>query len=231
MMFDLFSTFDESNFSQWSSNWMILFWVLGMLSLFASCYCIRKSLLHGFILMIIRVFWGVSSVRSGGGKKLGGFYIILVSVFVCVMVGNLFGLAPYVFSWTSHMAVAFSLAVPLWLAIVVSSLEWSWERTVAGLFPAGSGLALSPILVVSETVSNFLRPMSLGFRLSINMTAGHIFLGVCGGAALWSWVTGSLLGALSWVAAMGLTAVEWAVCFLQSYIFFLLLTLYLMEHA
>lgn len=231
MGFDLFSVFDESNFSKWRSNWILVIWMLSILLIFLGLFLLKKGVLYGFVILTMRIFWGVSSVRRGGGKKLGGFYLILMSVFVCVIVGNLYGLAPYVFSWTRHIVVAFSLAVPMWVSIIIRRISWRWERTVAGLFPAGRGLALSPILVIRETVRNFLRPISLGFRLSINMTAGHIFLGVCGGAALWRWVTGSLIGALSWMAALGLTLVEWAVCFLQSYIFFLLLTLYLMEHS
>nr|YP_008815689.1 ATP synthase F0 subunit 6 [Laternula elliptica]AGZ13058.1 ATP synthase F0 subunit 6 [Laternula elliptica]AQZ26138.1 ATP synthase subunit 6 [Laternula elliptica] len=231
MSYDLFSVFDESNFSQWSSLWMLALWGLVIYGFFGGAHSITSNGWSGFTISLKRVFWGVSPVRDGGGKKLGGFYIILISVFIFVLGGNLYGLLPYAFSWTSHMVVAFSLAIPMWVSIVVSGFTWNWGRMAAGLFPAGSGLGLSPILVVSETVSNFLRPMSLGFRLSINMTAGHIFLGVVGGAALWSWSTGSLVGLLSWGAVLGLTLVEWVVCFLQSYIFFLLLTLYLLEHS
>lgn len=46
--------------------------------------------------------------------------------------------------------------------------------------PLGAPLVLAPFLVLVEIVRFRVRPLTLAIRLSANMTAGHIVLGLLG---------------------------------------------------
>lgn len=48
-------------------------------------------------------------------------------------------------------------------------------------FPQGAPLALAPLLVCIEFVSYSARAISLGLRLSANISAGHLLLAIIGG--------------------------------------------------
>lgn len=47
-------------------------------------------------------------------------------------------------------------------------------------FPQGAPLGLAPLLVCIEFVSYSARAISLGARLSINITSGHTLLAIIG---------------------------------------------------
>ena len=55
---------------------------------------------------------------------------------------------------------------------------------MAGLVPCGCPRALVMFIVYVEAVSVLVRPITMGLRITVNLTAGHIILGVLGGGAL-----------------------------------------------
>jgi F-type H+-transporting ATPase subunit a len=88
-----------------------------------------------------------------------------------------------------------------------------------------------PVIVPIELVAFMVRPFSLGLRLFVAMTAGHILLEVfgsfvvqgfnAGGAARLAWCR-----PLSFVMIVGVSALELLVCAIQAYVFALLTSLY-----
>jgi len=83
-----------------------------------------------------------------------------------------------------------------------------------------------PVMVVIETVSNIIRPLTLSIRLAANIVAGHLLLTLLGSQ-------GPTLGYLSLIALMLglflLLLLEVAVACIQSYVFTILRSLYLNE--
>lgn len=95
----------------------------------------------------------------------------------------------------------------------------------------GAPAPLNPFLVLIETVSITVRPITLSVRLMANISAGHIVLTLVG-----NYITGSLFGTRIFSAALLITiqvlytVFEFGIGVIQAYIFCLLITLYSDEH-
>jgi ATP synthase subunit 6 len=98
--------------------------------------------------------------------------------------------------------------------------------------PNGAPLELAPLLVVIEVISYVFRPISLGVRLFANITAGHSLLAII---AHFAW---SIATSQSWYTPLCLVPLaiiviifflEFAVAFLQSYVFAILFCIYLRD--
>jgi len=87
------------------------------------------------------------------------------------------------------------------------------------------------VIIPVEFVSFMVRPFSLALRLFVAMTAGHILLEVFGSFVVQGFTAGgglgTVVGVLSFVMIIGVSALELLVCAIQAYVFALLTSLYL----
>ncbi|MDZ5698882.1 MULTISPECIES: F0F1 ATP synthase subunit A [Phyllobacteriaceae] len=171
-----------------------------------------------------------SMLRDAAGSQGMRFFPFVFSLFMFVLVANLFGMFPYFFTVTSHIIVTFALALLVIGTVLVYGF-WKHGLGFLKLFvPEGVPAVLVPLVVAIEVVSFLSRPVSLSVRLFANMLAGHITLKVFAG-----FVTS--LGALGVAGAAGavlplamtvaLTGLEFLVAFLQAYVFAVLTCMYL----
>jgi F-type H+-transporting ATPase subunit a len=90
--------------------------------------------------------------------------------------------------------------------------------------------AITPLIVLLEFIQNVItRPFTLAVRLWANMFAGHMLI-VMFSIAAWYLITPSFLAVAaggSLVLAVGMTAFEVLIQFLQAYIFTLLAAIYI----
>merc|ERR550539_319875 len=84
------------------------------------------------------------------------------------------GLAPYIFTSSSHISFTLTLAMPIWLGRIVFSIKNQYNNLFAHLVPRGTPVALMPVIVIIETVRNVIRPGTLSIRLAANIVAGRI---------------------------------------------------------
>nr|QCS25349.1 ATP synthase F0 subunit 6 [Cyclophorus martensianus] len=228
MLSDIFSSFDDQNqvfFSTYLTMWIISFFIIIMLNMNFWVFTHNWSLLTGFINNIIFL-----QTSRTSGSALGGFYLILTALFSFIIFSNLTGLIPYVFSPTSHLLFSLSIAFPLWVSLIISSVFSSPKKVIGGLLPMGAPAVLNPFLVLIETVSILVRPLTLSVRLMANMSAGHIVLGLLSiylEAAIF--MSGMSILVLSAIQIM-YTIFEVGISLIQAYIFCLLLTLYSDDH-
>ena len=230
MLIDIFSSFDEQNGNflevrlvVWMGRGIFLFFF------FSFFWWKRNRLLVFFDLL--KSFVEEQVVR-GRGSLLGGFSLGVRGVIVLLLSLNLSGLFPYVFRNTSHLIVTFSLASVLWLGLLFSRGFFNFSSFLAVLLPAGAPGVLNPFLVLVETVSLMVRPITLSVRLAANMGAGHIVLCLLGSylsSGFFVYPSG-LLGFMVLVDGFYFLF-EVGICLIQSYIFFLLLNLYADEHC
>lgn len=172
------------------------------------------------------------------GKKFAPY---IFSLFMFILFANIVGVLPiaivpglHTFAVTSHITVTAVLAF-LSFGIVLAVGFWRHGLHFFSLFvPHGAPGWLMPVIIPVEFVSFMVRPFSLGLRLFVAMTAGHILLEVFGSfvvQGLNAGVDGSVLGwivaALSFVMIIGVSALELLVCVIQAYVFALLTSLYL----
>nr|YP_009253510.1 ATP synthase F0 subunit 6 [Achatinella mustelina]ANC62885.1 ATP synthase F0 subunit 6 [Achatinella mustelina] len=166
--------------------------------------------------------------KNNKNKKLNISLLIISSIFMLILFNNFMGMLPFVFSTTSSLWVSGSLSILLWSMLIISGLFFSLRKSLAHLAPTGSPLILLPLLILIETVSILIRPLTLTVRLVANISAGHIIL------TLISTVLSSSLNMMYFMLTIIImffySLFEFFVCFIQAYIFTLLLSLYLQEH-
>merc|ERR1712141_665162 len=130
------------------------------------------------------------------------------------------GLAPYIFTRSSHISFTLTLALPIWTGSIVFSIKNQYNRLFAHLVPRGTPVALIPVMVIIETVRNVIRPGTLYIRLAANIVAGHLLLTLLGSQG----PNVSLI-----IRLILLLILEVAVACIQSYVFTILSSLYLNE--
>jgi F-type H+-transporting ATPase subunit a len=191
----------------------------------------RGSLVPGRIQSLVEMLYEfiASTVRSSAGEEGMRFFPFVFSIFMFVLMLNLFGLVPYGFTVTSHIIITFALAALVILTVIVYGLMKHGTHFFGLFVPSGVPGWLLPLLVVIEVISFVSRPISLSVRLFANMLAGHIalkifagFVGILLGAGFWS-----VLAPLPLALAVALTALEVLVAVLQAYVFATLTSIYL----
>nr|UXW90892.1 ATP synthase F0 subunit 6 [Succineidae gen. n. sp. z RM-2021] len=154
--------------------------------------------------------------------------LLLGSIMLFVVSNNFIGLTPFTFGFTSHLWVNLSLALFFWGLLIFSGWMFSLKKSVAHLLPSGAPMGLSMFLIIIETISIIIRPLTLTVRLMANISAGHIVLALVSNVL----VNSSMLmpSTLLTVVMMLYYMFEYFVAIIQGYIFTLLISLYMEEH-
>nr|YP_007025103.1 ATP synthase F0 subunit 6 [Gorpis annulatus]AEI53346.1 ATP synthase F0 subunit 6 [Gorpis annulatus] len=221
MMTNLFSTFDPSTSMMLSLNWVSMVIILMIIPMNYYFLPSRFMSLINSIYMKLNMEFKVLL-----GDKSKGFDLVFVSLFMFILMNNLFGLIPYIFTSSSHLVFSLSLALPLWLSIMLFSWINLTQKMLAHLIPMGTPPLLMPFMVIIETTSNIIRPGSLAVRLMANMVAGHMLMSLLGNNIMNS---SMLLMMMLMLIQMMLMLFETAVALIQAYVFTILSTLYSSE--
>ena len=159
------------------------------------------------------------------------FFPLVFTIFSFILLGNLLGLFPYFFAFTSHIAVTLSLALFVFVFSTGVGFYTHGLRFFKFFVPPGVPVWLLPLLVPIEIISYLSRPVSLSVRLFANMTAGHVMWEVFAGFMLLLTASFGILGAFASIVPLGLNvalvALELLVAGLQAYVFAILTCLYL----
>nr|YP_009131206.1 ATP synthase F0 subunit 6 [Cyanoplax caverna]AIA77055.1 ATP synthase F0 subunit 6 [Cyanoplax caverna] len=229
MMTDIFSSFDMNNFNLFSMTSNIWIFAILPLIIFQNTLWVMPSRSIAIILML-KMFMA-SQIMRNTGKNISGFMMMMVSMFLLLIFVNLMGLFPYVFSLSSQLSFALCYGLPLWLSLIISSIFYSFHGTVSHFLPSGAPSVLNPFLILVETVSINVRPITLSIRLVANMTAGHIILGLIASYLSVGFFTYSLPILLMMIfIQIFYFMFEMAICLIQAYIFSLLVGLYSDDH-
>lgn len=164
------------------------------------------------------------------GKR---FFPFVFTLFAFILMGNVLGLCPYFFPFTSHIAVTAALAL---FVFVLSTAVGFWYHGIGFLkffSPPGVPGWLLPLLVPIEVISYLSRPISLSVRLFANITAGHVMWEVFAGFMLMFVAGAGAYGAVASIIPLALnvalTGLEFLVALLQAYVFAILTCLYLAD--
>ena len=169
-------------------------------------------------------------VRSNVGNEGRPYFPFIFTIFVFLLFGNLLGLIPYSYTFTSQIVVTFVMAAFVFLALTVLALFKHGLHFFSFFVPAGAPKPLIPFLIIIEVISYFVRPVSLSVRLFANMLAGHTMLKVFAGLAVMITGVGGAAVAGSvfpCIALIVLTGLEVLVAVLQAYVFTILTCMYL----
>ena len=165
-------------------------------------------------------------VRDNVGTAGRKYFPFVFTLFMFILFGNLLGLLPYSFTFTSHIVVTGTLALVVITLVTLVGLFKHGFHFFSYFVPKGVPAALLPLMIPIEIISYLSRPVSLSIRLFANMMAGHTMLKVFGGFVI---VLGFLGGWAPLAMDVMLTAFELLVAGLQAYVFTVLTCIYLSD--
>nr|QHF17717.1 ATP synthase F0 subunit 6 [Vespa basalis] len=217
MLMSLFSIFDPHSSNNYSFNWMSL---IIPLMIFPYNFWFKKS----------KMFMLWNSINSFLLKEFNNFkinnltnIIIFFSFFLMILIMNFIGLFPYIFTPSSHLTITLPLSLSIWMGIMLFYWIKMTNLSFAHLVPLNTPTLLMMFMVMIETISNIIRPITLSVRLSANMIAGHLLLCLLGstGPSLEFKFINILI-----LTQIMLMILELAVSIIQSYVFMTLMSLY-----
>lgn len=231
MLTDIFSSFDPATTNLFNYLPSPLFWAINLIfiSTLTSTFWIAPNNISQIISDIKEII-NTQASRTRGAH-LNGFSPLLSAMFIIIIIINILGLFPYVFRTTRHLFFTISLAIPIWLGLILSSINTSPSRFIAGILPGGAPDWLNPFLTLVESIRIFLRPITLSFRLAANIRAGHIALGLIGIYAAAALITRTTNFIILLNIQIFYIIFELGICLIQAYIFCLLLSLYSDDHT
>jgi F-type H+-transporting ATPase subunit a len=193
----------------------------------------RKALIPGRLQSLVELLY--EFVREMCVDTIGPeglrYFPLVFTLFSFILLGNLLGLFPYFFAFTSHIAVTLTLALFVFLFTTGVGFYTHGFGFLKFFVPSGVPPWLLPLLVPIEIISYFARPVSLSVRLFANMTAGHVMWEVFAGFMLLLTAGLGIFGAVASIIPLGLNvalvALELLVAGLQAYVFAILTCLYL----
>ncbi len=164
-------------------------------------------------------------LRDTIGNDGRRYFPFVFTLFMFILFGNMLGMLPYSFTFTSHIAVTFAMAAVVFVGVTVLGFAKHGIRFFSFFVPPGVTVALWPLLIPIEIISYLSRPISLSVRLFANMLAGHTLLKVFAGFVF---VLGPF-GVVPLVFVTALTALEIVIAFLQAYVFAILTCMYISD--
>ena len=194
-----------------------------------------RALVPGRLQSLAEIFYEfvANMVRDNAGHDARPYFPFVFAIFMFVLFGNLVGMIPFTFTFTSHIIVTFTLAATVFVFVTILALLKHGLHFFSFFMPHGAPIALAPILIPIEVISYLMRPVSLSIRLFANMMAGHTMLKVFAGFTV---LMISGLGAVGFLAGLvpvainiALTGFEFLVAFLQAYVFSILTCLYIRD--
>ena len=209
-----------------SALWMVIAVVVATGLMIAATA--RQAVIPGRLQSLAEVLHGfvANMVRENAGQEGMKYFPFVFSLFIFVLFGNLLGMIPFSFTFTSHIIVTFGLAATVFVVVTLIALMRHGLHFFSFFLPHGTPWWMAIIVIPIEVLSYFARPVSLSIRLFANMMAGHTMLKVFGGFAVSLGVIGGL-APLALIVA--LTGFEILVALLQAYVFSILTCLYLKD--
>lgn len=161
------------------------------------------------------------------GRK---FFPFVFTLFFFILFGNLLGVFPLFFTFTSHIMVTLALSLLVFILVTVVAIKEHGLHFFSYFVPQGIPVALAPLMVAIEVISYLSRIISLSVRLFANMMAGHVMLEVFGSFIVMLGGLG-LLGYFPAALSLGVNTIligfELLVATLQAYVFAVLTCIYL----
>jgi F-type H+-transporting ATPase subunit a len=199
----------------------------------------KRQLVPGRWQMMVETFTTFidNLLKQNIGKDGRKYLPYVFSLFMFILFANLLGLLPlglvgiHPFTFTSHFTVTGVLAIMSFSIVLIVGFFKHGLKFFTLFVPHGTPIWLLPIIPLIEFVSFMVRPFSLGLRLFVAMTAGHVLLKVLAGFVINSTNAGAVyglgVGIPSFALMIGVSALEVLVAGIQAYVFALLTSLYI----
>nr|YP_010564887.1 ATP synthase F0 subunit 6 [Pallenopsis patagonica]UZA61342.1 ATP synthase F0 subunit 6 [Pallenopsis patagonica] len=220
MMNNLFSIFDPTSSSlNIQLNWISMTMVFLFMQFNYWIYSSR------YIKLMYLIMFNIFN-ESKQMIKMKSPLIMFITMMLMIFTNNFMGLMPYIFTSTSHIMITLSTAIFLLMTFNMYGWFTNTNKMLTHLVPLGTPSMLMPLMVMIETISNLIRPITLSVRLMANMTAGHLLItlmsSTCENISMMNIMMIIIIQTL-------LMTLEMAVAMIQAYVFTTLSLLYYNE--
>lgn len=200
---------------------------VALICLIFSCSLRRKSMVPNRWQAIVEIIYNLvaSLVNDNIGKKGMAYMSFVLSIFLFILFGNLVGLIPHMFTFTSHIAATFTMAIVSVSFVTILGFIQHGAKFLSIFVPSGAPKIVAPFVALIELMSYLSRPITLGVRLFANMMAGHIVLKVFAGLS----VMFIYFAGIPVLVNMLLTGLELVIAGIQAYVFTILTCVYLRD--
>ena len=169
------------------------------------------------------------AIPNLGSDKYQRYLPFLLTAFFFILTCNLLGLVPFGGTATSNLNVTVVLAA---FTFVLTQLNGSRDHWKHVFWPPNMPVAVKLLLIPTEIMGLFTKPIALAIRLFANMTAGHlVILSLIGLIFTFGQLFGSIAGFGVAPISLGLTLfvyfLELLIAFIQAYIFTILSALFI----
>jgi F-type H+-transporting ATPase subunit a len=214
--------FDFSNMVGIFFVFLVFFVFLGI---FGKKFLIVPNTIQLLIEILYKFFLGLLKQQAGDDAKM--YFPLIYFVFFFILLSNLFGMLPFGFTITAHFSITFFLSFAFNLGFLFLGIYKNGLDFFKLFVPKGAPVFLLPLIIAIEIVSYLIRTFSLSIRLFANMMAGHCSLFVVS-SFVYSAIAVSV-GTLIFFIFIYLFVfvLEFAIAFLQAYVFTILLAIYL----
>jgi len=211
-----------------SALWMVV--SVATASLFLALGARRRALVPGRwqVMTELAYEFVANMIRDNVGDAGRRYFPFIFTLFMFILFGNLLGLIPGAFTFTSHIIVTLGMALTVFVAVTLIGIFKHGLHFFSFFVPSGVPALMMPLMIPIEIISYLSRPVSLSIRLFANMMAGHTMMKVFAGFVVPLGAATFGIGGLAPIAMdVALTGFELLVAFLQAYVFTVLTCLYL----
>ena len=201
-----------------------------LITLFLVMATARRSLVPGRWQSMAELSYEfiANMLRENVGSEGRKYFPFMFTLFMFILFGNLLGMIPYSFTFTSHIVVTFIMAAVVFVGVTIIGFARHGLGFLRLFVPSGVPVFLLPLLVIIEVISYLTRPISLSVRLFANMLAGHTMLKLFGTFVVGMGASLAIVGGVApLVFIVALTGLEIGIAFLQAYVFVILSCIYL----
>ena len=118
-------------------------------------------------------------VRSNVGSEGRPYFPFIFTLFVFLLFGNMLGLIPYSYTFTSQIIVTFAMAAFVFVGVTIIALFKHGLHFFSFFVPAGAPKVLIPFLIVIEVISSLLPFVALigltGLEVLVAALQAYVF--------------------------------------------------------
>jgi len=199
---------------------------IAVITLFLTLSVNTRSIVPSRIQLISELSYGFIAqlLKDTVGEQGRKYFPFVFTIFMFVLIGNMVGMLPYSFTFTSHIIVTFALAAVVFIGVTILGFAKHGMHFFSFFVIPGLPWYMLPLLIPIEVISYLSRPISLSVRLFANMLAGHTLIKVF---AMFVITMPFYSGILPLAFIVALTGLEILIAFLQAYVFAILTCLYI----
>lgn len=166
-------------------------------------------------------------LNSQVGKIAQKFFPYVFSIFIIILLSNVFGMFLFAFTLTSHIMVTFTLGVSSFIGLTILGFVIQKLSFFNLFLPKGIPGVLVPLLFVVELISYISRALSLSIRLFANLMSGHTLLHILAFFISKLCKFNYVVGFIGFLLILAIILLEISIGLLQAYVFAILLCIYL----